>query len=308
MAARPRSTSLGRPEAMRGPAPWLVLVAGFGCSEPNRAPSRVDAPSVHDELPVRSGSAASSTSVPTGASSSRPTSSGDALPPLEGPAVVSLEVAGFEPAVLFVPIGATTQRRLVVAAHGNYDRPEWQCEVWAEIVERQSFVLCPRGELRPDSPSKDDPRFTYRTNRDLEDEVDRALEALARSRHARYVDPARPVWAGFSLGAIMGVAIAARRPSEFADLILVEGGVDRFGDAEARAFAQGGGRRVLFACAQRGCAKSAKKRADRLISLGVEATVVDAGPIGHTYDGAVADAVRLALPAFLAGSPTAQRQ
>lgn len=129
--------------------------------------------------------------------------------------------------------------------------------------------------------------------------MDCALEALAQSRYSPYVDRQRPVWAGFSLGAIVGVAIAARRPSDFAELVLVEGGVERFGDAETRAFAKGGGRSVLFVCAQAGCATRAQKRADRLAALGLSATVVDAGPVGHTYDGAVADAVRRALPSFV---------
>jgi hypothetical protein len=88
-------------------------------------------------------------------------------------------------------------------------------------------------------------------------------------------------------------------PADFPVLVLVEGGIDRFGDDQARAFAKGGGRSVLFACAQAGCGKTVKKRAERLEKLGIKTAVVDAGPVGHTYDGPVAEAVARALPAFL---------
>ncbi len=221
------------------------------------------------------------------------------MTPLDGPKLVPLDVPGFESAVVAVPVGARDERRIFLATHGNYDRPEWQCDVWSGILGGRHFVLCPRGVGRPDSPSPDDPRFTYRSNQELEREVDAALAALRRSAFAPYLSGEPPVWTGFSLGAIMGVAIAARRPADFPVLVLVEGGVDRFGDEQARAFAKGGGQRVLFACAQAGCGKTAKKRADRLEKLGIATAVVDAGAVGHTYDGPVADAVARALPAFL---------
>lgn len=220
-------------------------------------------------------------------------------PAIEGERIVTIDVPGFEPAVVVVPVGAREKRRVVLATHGNYDRPEWQCEVWAGITKGRYFVLCPRGIARPDSPSADDVRFTYKTNQDLEREVDAALGALASSKYARWVEGAPYVWTGFSLGAIMGVAIAKRRPSDFPELVLIEGGVDGFGEDVARAFAKGGGKRVMFACAQAGCGKTARKRAERLEALGIEAQVVDAGPIGHTYDGPVAEAVGRAFPDFM---------
>src|SRR5262245_9947598 len=69
---------------------------------------------------------------------------------------------GFGRAVVSLPLGSTGKRPVVIAAHGNYDRPEWQCEVWRGIVRNRGFVLCPRGVPRPDSPSRTDIRFTYR--------------------------------------------------------------------------------------------------------------------------------------------------
>ncbi|NUO52384.1 MAG: hypothetical protein HOV80_26340 [Polyangiaceae bacterium] len=271
---------------------YAALAVGLGgCQESASSGAREPDPPVDNS------------SDTSGRPSSGPTPSASVTPP-EPPAIeserfVTIDVPGFEPAVVAVPVGARDKRRVVLATHGNYDRPEWQCEVWARITKGRYFVLCPRGIARPDSPSADDIRFTYKTNQELEREVDAALAALAGSKYARWVEGAPYVWTGFSLGAIMGVAIAKRRPSDFPELVLIEGGVDRFGDDVARAFAKGGGKRVMFACAQAGCAKTARKRADRLEALGIETQVVDAGAIGHTYDGPVAEAVGSAFPAFM---------
>ncbi|MBK6514962.1 MAG: hypothetical protein IPG04_12770 [Polyangiaceae bacterium] len=97
----------------------------------------------------------------------------------------------------------------------------------------------------------------------------------------------------------MGVAIAARRPADFSDP-RPGGGRDRsFTEEVATKFTRGGGRAVLFACAQGGCKAPASKRAARLEALGVRAMVVDAGNIGHAYDGPVAAAVKGALADLL---------
>lgn len=194
----------------------------------------------------------------------------------------------------------------MIATHGNFDRPEWQCEVWSQLLSGRAFVLCPRGVGRADSPAPDDPRFTYKHNTDLEREVDAAIAALRASPHAPFVADGPATWVGFSLGAIMGVAIAERRPHQFPSLILVEGGVDRFRDETVRTFAKGGGKRVMFVCAQRGCKGTATPRAKALERAGVSAVVVDAGNIGHAYSGPVADAIAKELPAFLASDPRFQ--
>ncbi len=270
----------------------LVFSVAGGCQESSPPPAREPARGVDEGAAAEPVIASAPVSPSASAAPAQP-------PALEGPRFVKLEVPGFADAVVAVPVGARDKRRIVLATHGNYDRPEWQCEVWANILQDRHFVLCPRGIARPDSPSQDDVRFTYKTNQELEREVDAALAELRKSRFSPWLREGPPVWTGFSLGAIMGVAIATRRPADFPELVLVEGGVDRFGDDAARTFVKGGGKRVLFACAQPGCARSAQKRADRLEKLGVKTAVVDAGPVGHTYDGPVAAAVARALPAFL---------
>ncbi len=294
----PADASGYRRRALLALAFTLALGAGVACRDPGEGDRSTRA--VLADAPAAAATGDRAGALGSGATSS---ASGPAPPTLDGPKLFALEVEGFSAAVLSVPIGATSRRPVIVATHGNYDRPEWQCEVWAGIVGGRAFVLCPRGVERADSPSPDDRRFTYTQNQDLEREVDAALAALGRSRYGAFVAEGPPVWAGFSLGAIMGVAIARRRPADFPALVLIEGGADRLGADAARAFAKGGGQRVLIACAQAGCGKAARARAQQLQALGVSATVVDAGAIGHTYDGAVAEAVKAALPAFLAEDP-----
>ncbi|MBL8741681.1 MAG: hypothetical protein JNK04_11325, partial [Myxococcales bacterium] len=245
----------------------LVLAVFVSCAPPNGG-TESQRPPVREETPQAPESA-----LPSEAS----VAVAEPPPQVPAPATVALPVAGFADAVLAVPVGAGDPRPLVIATHGNFDRPEWQCDVWSKILRGRAFVLCPRGIARPDSPAPDDTRFTYRHNRDLEREVDAAWAALRTSRYAPFVAEGPATWAGFSLGAIMGVAIAERRPRDFATLLLVEGGVDRFLDEAARAFAKGGGQRVLFVCAQRGCSGTASARAKALERAGLKASVIDAG-------------------------------
>ncbi len=101
------------------------------------------------------------------------------------------------------PVPAPRSPWLGALLHGNYDRPEWQCVVWRGIVGDAAFIRCPRGVPRPDSPSPDDIRFTYASNQALEREIDAGIGAL-RARFPLFVDDERPLYTGFSLGAIMG--------------------------------------------------------------------------------------------------------
>lgn len=189
---------------------------------------------------------------------------------------------------------------MVIATHGNYDRPEWQCAVWRGIVGDQVFVLCPRGKQRDDSPSRSDIRFTYASNQALGVEITAALAALVE-RFPDHVDLERPLYTGFSLGAIMGVRIAARTPDRFPRLVLVEGGQDNWTDATSRAFAKGGGQRVMFVCSQPQCNLDAASAARRIERAGSKARVVR-GPAGdHRYDGPIAQATKAVIAWVLEG-------
>jgi dienelactone hydrolase len=202
---------------------------------------------------------------------------------------VTLPVEGFKDAIVSVPTGATAPRPVVVALHGNYDRPEWQCEVWREITKGHPFVLCPRGIPRDDAPKSED-RWTYGAMGPTEKELERALEALAK-RFGEHVDPGPIVYTGFSLGAIYGKLIARKNAKRFPRAVFVEGGYEGWALGNVREYAKGGGTRVLFACGQSACVHAGKQVARLLEKEGISSRVASGGNIGHTYDGPVASAV-----------------
>ncbi|XXY45512.1 hypothetical protein WME91_36465 [Sorangium sp. So ce269] len=300
----------------------LLAAAALGCDRPGRAAGTAPTPpGASSSAPAPGGAeqvaggetaaapAADGGATPgAGADDDAPPAAGAAalaaqIAPLraDGP-FVELAVEGFPSAVVSVPIGATARRPVLIASHGNYDRPEWQCQVWRGIAGDGAFVLCPRGVARSDSPSASDVRFTYESNARLEQEIDAGLAAL-RARFPEHVDPGAVLYTGFSLGAIMGSAIAARRAALFPRLVLVEGGHDKWTPATAKAFAEGGGQRVLFVCAQAGCGAAASAAAARLEKAGVLTRVVRGKEAGHRYDGPVAEETQRALGWILEADP-----
>jgi predicted esterase len=224
------------------------------------------------------------------------------LPPLvaEG-ALVHLQVTGFRDAVVSVPTGATGPRPIVLALHGNFDRPEWQCEVWRGVTQARAFVVCPRGIPRPDAPRSLD-RWTYGKGPDVRAEVEAVLAAV-RSRFENYVASDPVIYTGFSLGAIHGVGIVAGDGKRYPRAVLVEGGHDGWTAARAKAYAAAGGKRVLFACGQRACKSGAAQARKTLEREGVAADVVYGGEVGHTYDGPVAREITQAWTWLVADDP-----
>ena len=115
------------PGAVEAPPPAVTTVAP---AEPPALEAPVEpAPPVEPEAPARP-------------------------PPLDGERLIALEVPGFASAVVSVPLGARAPRPILVATHGNFDRPEWQCMVWGEIVgarsctAREEFGVGPHGRQR----------------------------------------------------------------------------------------------------------------------------------------------------------------
>ncbi len=267
----------------------LLLAACRGPADP------VPPPPVSQHAPLTSAAA------PT-----EPAPSGEAPPPApQGPPplaaqseFVALDVPGFHPAVVSLPLGAREVRPLVVALHGNFDRPEWQCEVWRGAIGTRAFILCPRGVPRGDVPKSAD-RWEYGSAKLTEQELDAGIAAL-REKFAAYLVEGPIVYVGFSLGAILGTAIVKKSPARYPRLVLIEGGLGGM-QAMAKSFKEGGGERVLLACGQAGCPQKSRALAKKLEGLGLAARVVDGGNIGHTYDGAIAEGVAREWPWLVEG-------
>jgi hypothetical protein len=216
----------------------------------------------------------------------------DDLPPLGGDWIVHLPLDGFGPAAVSVPLGATSPRPLVVGVHARNDRPEWACGEWRGITEARPFILCPHG-VPVGAPPEAGLVFAgaERTRR----EIDAGLDAL-RARFGRYVAEGPVVYGGFSLGAILGVQIVASDPARFPIAVLGEGGAEEWTPRRVAAFANGGGRRVLFVCSTAYCENVAARPLAALVRAGVAAKLVSAGNIGHLIDDRVIAVVRTAWP------------
>ncbi len=166
------------------------------------------------------------------------------LPSLGGEWLVKLPLDGFGDAVVSVPLGATSPRSVVVAAHGRNDRPEWACGEWRGITEAGPFILCPHGVPADAPPGRG---LAFAGVERTRHEIDAGLAAL-RARFGAYVTDGPMIYAGFSLGAILGVSVVADDPGRFPIAVLGEGGQEQWTPARVASFSGGGGQRVLFVC------------------------------------------------------------
>ncbi len=284
----------------------MVMTLCLGCDSmvgeppPKHRPASTAAANLASSASSGTAQPTSEPSAPTATASTSASTAPSIPPPADQGQLVPLDVPGFDAAVVAVPAAAKPPWPLVIATHGNYDRPGWQCEVWHQTLAARAFVLCPRGIPRPDSPRADDTRFHYRSNEVLERELDAGIAALG-IRYAAHLAEGPILYTGFSLGAIMGVKIAARHPKRFPWLILVEGGHDAWTSARVKAFAEGGGKRVLFACGQKGCQLAAKRAARKLEAAGVGTRIELSPGLGHSYGGPISKLVRNNLAWVLEG-------
>ncbi len=157
---------------------------------------------------------------------------------------MKLPLDGFGDAVVSVPLGATSPRSVVVAAHGRNDRPEWACGEWRGITEAGPFILCPHGVPADAPPGRG---LAFAGVERTRHEIDAGLAAL-RARFGAYVTDGPMIYAGFSLGAILGVSVVADDPGRFPIAVLGEGGQEQWTPARVASFSGGGGQRVLFVC------------------------------------------------------------
>ena len=284
----------GRRRALGRLAPLILLALGVACRAPHASPSPgVSASSVVGD------SVATARLAPSPALPSTSTAAPAATPPLREPtALIALAVPGFRDAVVSVPLGATSPRPLALALHGNFDRPEWQCEVWRRITHGEVFVLCPRGIPRSDVP-KDLDRWEWGSVAKTKSEILAAVAAL-RARFPSYVQNGQLVFTGFSLGAILGARLIQDPQLDVGAAVLVEGGYQGWTLAKAKALKPRLGR-LLFACGQTECRNAYRYQVERLFQAAeVSSSMVGDVKAGHTYDDPVAALVEREWPGLVA--------
>lgn len=290
--------------------PAAVALAA-ACHGPSASSGPSSKPSTHPgPLPSpQTGTSAQTSPLPSSQASSIPSAKPAAslepkLPRLTAAqGIVPLSVPGFGDAVVSLPLGTREARPIVLALHGNFDRPEWQCEVWRGITQGEVFVLCPRGVPRRDVPKSYD-RWEWGSLAKTKAEVAAALDAL-RERYREHVATAPIIFTGFSLGAILGARLIQDPELNVGAAVLTEGGYQGWTLAKARSL-KPALRRLLFACGQTECLNAFKYQLEPLFAKAeLEAAVVAEVKAGHTYDGAVAAGIQQQWPELLAALNTA---
>jgi hypothetical protein len=190
------------------------------------------------------------------------------LPALTAPSWrIPLEAPGFPSAELAVPLAATRARPVLIALHGDADRPEWQCGSYRGVVKPQSFILCPRGNARADG------RFTLGSPEQTAAEL-RALLRQLKTRFGAHVARGDVVLAALGPAVEQALRLAVEEPKFFSRLILVDGSTRALTSALATRFGQLGGQRVLALCTPGACDADIDVRVRALQPPGVATRVI----------------------------------
>jgi poly(3-hydroxybutyrate) depolymerase len=218
------------------------------------------------------------------------------LGPLTAPSwKAELEVKGFGPATVALPLGATRARPIVVVLHGARDRPEWQCGAFAGLLGGRAFILCPRGpELEPGV-------FGLGTVDASEAELRASLAAL-KARYGAHVAQSPVLLIGYAEGAEVAADLVRQEPSFFARVALLKGGASAFSSTSAKVFAERGGKRLLFFCTDEACERDGAARALLVTRAGANAKSVRR-ELGPYLDAPFIEALRSELPWLLEGDP-----
>ncbi|MCU0664478.1 MAG: hypothetical protein MUC50_19380, partial [Myxococcota bacterium] len=169
---------------------------------------------------------------------------------------------------------------MTIVLHGNFDRPEWECETWGQVAAARGFVLCPRGvPVKGIDKSLD--RWTYRNQSSAQREIAAALASL-EERYPGKVSREHLVLVGFSLGAIFAPKLAAK-DKIYQAVFLVEGGIEQLEAVGLPALRSAGVKGLGFAMSAPGRRKQAQRVLLALKKAQFPAVFVDMVGAGHNY-------------------------
>jgi predicted esterase len=208
-----------------------------------------------------------------------------------------LLVPGHAPSAFVAP-RSPGMRPVLLVLHGNADRPEWICPVFAQLAAHRAWVVCPRGVLRRDVPAQLD-RWNFGTMAAVRTEADAALEAL-KARFPGRVDLDKPVIAGFSLGGYLSSRLAVEQPGRFPRLLAHAGGLGVWTSAGVQNWRQGGGLAMLLTAGEVHREAATRKTCARVQTSGAACEVVQVPDLGHEYTGTYAQAVIAAFGRLVA--------
>ncbi|MBN2716717.1 MAG: hypothetical protein JXX14_12765 [Deltaproteobacteria bacterium] len=230
-------------------------------------------------------------------------SAGSLFPVLTAPQ--RLSVPGFNDASFVTPsTESNTPMPVVIVLHGNFDRPEWQCEMWRDVASWYGWVLCPRGVRTPYATLEED-RWTYRGGAgQVSKEMNAALIAL-QNRFPGAISLEGTVLVGFSLGAILLPEIVQLQPGEFETVFIIEGGIKQM-ERYLQGMKRNGVNRIGLAMSTPANRSKIPVLQKRIKKTGIISVYVDMGGAGHNYRSDFDETGNEALHRLLddcAGSP-----
>lgn len=193
-----------------------------------------------------------------------------------------LDVPGFNAASHVVPTELHNDAKpVVIVLHGNFDRPEWQCEMWGKIASSYGWILCPRGTRTPYATKAED-RWTYRGGAmRLSGEMLASLVALEET-YPDLVTREGLVLVGFSLGAILAPEIIQLNKGMFPVVFFVEGGLSRL-ERYLGGMKKNGVKAIGLAMSTPKNRQKAQRIQKRIKKKGFQFVYVDMRGAGHNY-------------------------
>jgi hypothetical protein len=206
-----------------------------------------------------------------------------------------LGAPGFAPAKLALPLGTKSPRPLLVALHGDDDRPEWLCGTYHHVVRSRAFVLCPTGLARGE-------RFTLGSTLVTKNEL-RALLPALKARYGPYLAKGSIVLAALGPSVPQALEIALEEPSFFSRLVLVDGSLEGLTQGVVERFATAGGKSVLVVCSPGSpCRTGAAEHLRSFERAGVETRLL-APEKGSGLDGEITALLTKEWPWFVREEP-----
>jgi hypothetical protein len=212
----------------------------------------------------------------------------EATPPL-GAHFEALDVAGYPPALVWVPPSNGKPLPLIVISHGAGGGPEWHCQFWSETIGDGAFLLCLAG-----LPLGNVDGHYFPDHKTLGKIWSASVAAFDAQFGARSTSESN-VYVGYSQGATMGAWALPDHAPRFDRALLTEGGYREWNVQRALEFKRAGGRALHLVCGTASCFRHATSSVRWLQRADVDAELAYAHGAGHTPAGAVGEAARSAL-------------
>jgi predicted esterase len=177
--------------------------------------------------------------------------------------------------LLYPPKQADEKRPITVMLHGMCDEPEYECPYFANATTKDTWLVCPRANLRCDGGGSiwsGDKRYGQSIEASISRVGHRFPDSVETGRGRTLI--------GFSLGAIRGMDVAHHGAGKYRGVILI--GAKIYPDAKKLRAA--GVERIVLAAGENDMMKwHMVTQTQKLVRQGFPAAFMSMGKIGHAF-------------------------